>query len=269
MIFYAKLRKNAVCFLICSALPCVWWPLFTNAQTSDGIRKNVYPSFAWANRPWIGNNRPYHEARVKIDRIADQGGLTLTLLNKYELACKQQPRNPLVLFQWAYADNLAKRRYPNLPLHSSPGDGAFDETEQVGLVDPRTYDYERVRFLLNWNANKQALLPLARRLSVYDPKDFAIQYQLAGLYSRSDTPKEKAASIARVKRLLAQYPNKPGLYSLLGGIYYEHWTEKKNLEDAKNAVVYYKKYLQLAPANDPWRKQAGILINDINHPVSY
>ncbi len=226
----------------------------------------VGPAFDWANKPWNGDNSPYHNIRLEIDRLADKGNLTAISLENYRQAWIQKPRDPLILFRWAYADNLAKRRFPNLPPHMSPGDGAFEEP---GLIDPYAYDYERIRFLLNWPGNEQVLLPLAKRLASRDPKDFAIQYQLAGLYSGRDTPAKKAASIARIKRLLVQYPNKPGLYSLLGGVYYAHWLENKDAGDAKKAIFYYKKYLQAIPPNTPWRNQAESIIKDIENPTSY
>ncbi len=215
----------------------------------------ILPSLSWANQPWTGDNRPYHAIRIQVDHLAEQGKLTPSMLQANFKAWQQTPRDPLKLFQWAYADSMAVRYLPNLPPRPQPGDGAFE-----ACPDPHTYDYERVRFLLNWETHENALLPLAKRLLQHDPKDYPVQYALAGRYGGRDTPAEKAASLARAQRLLAQYPHKPEIYSLIAGIYCDHWIFQKNKEDARKAIFYYQKYLQIASVDNPWRKQASFWV---------
>lgn len=218
----------------------------------------LLPSIAWANMKWTGDNRQYHNIRIQVDQLAAQGKLTPELLRANYRSFQQTPHDPLVLFRWAYADNLAIRLSPNLPQHFSPGDGAF-----AACPDPRTYDYDRMRLLLNWPGNELLLLPLAKRLLANDPKDYPLQYNLATMSSGTDTPIKQAVAVKRAERLLAQYPNKPEIYGLLGGIYCDHWVFQKHAADGRKAIFYYQKYLQIAKPDDPWRKQANFWINRI------
>ena len=239
-------------FLAVSLFSALSGSSVAQAQSNpSNVPRFISPSFAWASQAWSGDNSPYHAIRVQVDRAGAQGKLTLPVLQAYYKSWQQAQNNPLALFRWAYADDVAVHHSHNLPPHPSPGDGAFE-----ACPDPHTYDYERIRYLVNWPGNEIVLFPLAKRLLAHDPKDYPLQFNLAARYGGRDSPAEKAASIARAERLLAQYPNKPEIYGVLGGIYCDHWVFKKNAADAQKAIFYYNKYLQLAPLSDPWRKQA-------------
>lgn len=246
-------------FLTIWTLSVVCLPI-ARAQNNAAKTPTIYPSTSWASKPWSGDNKPYHEARVQIDNSAARGKLNLDVVATYYKLWLQTPGNPLALFRWAYANDVVVARFRNLPPHPSPADGAFGQ-----CPDPHTYDYERIRYLINWSGNEIVLLSLAKRLLAHDPNDYPIQFNLASRYGGNDSPVEKAASIARAMRLLAQYPHKPEIYSILAGIYCDHWLFQKNAADGQKAIFYYNKYLQLAPADDPWRKQAKYWINQINH----
>jgi len=254
-----KLKSHHTFVLgVCASLVCAFsFAVFAQSNPPDASRL-LMPSTAWVSMKWTGDNRKYHDVRIQIDQLAIQGKLTPEALRTYYGSFLQNPRDPLVLFRWAYADNLAIRLKPDLPQHVSPGDGAFE-----ACPNPRTYDYDRTRLLLNWPGNESLLLPLAKRLLAHDPKDYPLQYNLATLSSGTDAPTEKAAAVRRAERLLSQYPNKPEIYGLLGGIYCDHWVFKKDPADGRKAIFYYQKYLQIANPNDPWRKQAKFWIERI------
>jgi len=215
--------------------------------------------FDWVAKPWIGDNSPYQKIRKELDEAQSKGKLTPNILETYRVLAMKAQNDPKALFRWAYACNIATHNYPPIHPKYQPADGAFDFPRK----DPYTYDYERIRYLLNYDTNPKALKPLGVRLEMRDPKDYLVLYSLAGMHSALDSPREQQASVMRVQRLIQLFPHEASSYTIMGAIYYEQWLHKKSPSDAKRAIFYYQKYLGLAPKNAEGYDMIASLVTEL------
>lgn len=211
---------------------------------------------SWMTEKWTGDDRPYAAARENIDREFSRGGITVVYLNGLEVAWNQDEHNPLKLFRWAYARYRAQGLHPAIPFTTIPDYGAFN-----GVASPHTYEYTRVRFLIEiCNERRRELMAVGRRLLAHSPNDFDVEYGLTFCFGESMSVEEKQAALTYADHLVQKYPNKPSAYSVKGGVYFSYWIDHRDKQDARDAIQWYQQYLKLAPVNYEWRKRAESII---------
>lgn len=215
----------------------------------------------WTTEPWNGDNTPYHQARLDIDKAADGKQGLDELLIKYKAQAQRNPDDALAAFRWAYtAYQVMLNRYSTLAQHKAL-DGVEEALRQAD--SPHTYDYARIRFLVSefYTPYRQAV-PIAKRLLAVDSNDYEVEYSLASIYINAyvSPPFEEALAICHHLKQL--YPTRSSIYTLTGETYVLRWYKDKNPAYAQAAVENYEKYLQLAPPNDEFRKRAQGIINE-------
>ncbi len=235
--------------------------LTANCFAQHAIRSDAQSSmsasqWAWTTELWTGDDQPYEQIRVDIDKAFAEERLTPASIEEYWTQREKQPNNPQMLFQWVYACNQAQQAHPPIHLKQFPGPGAF-----AYVPSPHAYQYTRLRFLVNaqYGSHNQ-LLNVGKRLLAHHPNDYDVEYELVDCFNPSQSVAGKQQATLYAKDLIRRHPEKPSVYAALGGVYFASWLAKRNREDGKKAITAYEEYLRLAPANYEWRKQAEKII---------
>ena len=216
----------------------------------------------WTTEAWNGDDTPYHQARLDINKVADTKQGLDELLIKYKAQAQRNPDDALTAFRWAYtAYQVMLNRYSTRAQHKAL-DGVEEALRQAD--SPHTYDYACIRFLVSefYTPYRQAV-PIAKRLLVVDSNDYEVEYSLASIYINAyvSPPFEEALAICHHLKQL--YPTRSSIYTLTGETYVLWWYKDKNPAYAQAAVENYEKYLQLAPPNDEFRKRAQGIISQM------
>lgn len=205
---------------------------------------------------WTGNEKLYAAARENIDSDFSRGRITVAYLSNLEATWNQDEHNPLTLFRWAYARFKAQGLHPAIPFTTMPAEGAFNE-----VPSPHTYEYARVRFLIETSLSRhRELMAVGKRLLAHNSNDFDVEYCLTYCFGESMSAEEKQAALAYADHLIQKYPNKPSVSAVKGGVYFSYWIDHRNKQDARDAIKWYQQYLRLAPVNYEWRKEAASTI---------
>lgn len=228
-------------------------PLKPEPVTSAKVNRDA----SWIKHPWTGDNRPYQTIRGSIYNAFLKKQITSVVLNSYQAKYEKVP-TALSFFRWAYASRLAAQSVPPIAQTHHPGAGLFDR-----VPNPNAYDYIRLEFLYNAPGTDGKLVPLAKRLLQKNSNDYSVLYVLVDMFDADKTWLTKQEALAYAQKIIALSPGKPESYTPIGGVYYASWLNSKSPVDGTNAVRYYRKYLSLASPNEPFRKQAELLISDI------
>lgn len=220
----------------------------------------------WTTEKWDGDNKPYHQARLDIDKVADAGQGLDELLAKDKAQAQKRPDDALAVFRWAYtAYRVMLARYTREAQFA-----ALDGVQvALRLADsPHTYDYARIQFLVGefYTSHKEAV-PIAKRLLLVDKNDYHVEYCLAVTYLNDYVSPDFEAALTLCRHLKQLYPKKPSVYAVTGEAYVLWWYKAKNPADAQAAIENYEKYLQLAPPQDQFRKRAQGIINEFKSRV--
>ena len=97
---------------------------------------------------------------------------------------------------------------------------------------------------------------VGKRLLAHNANDFDVDYCLANCFGENLSAEEKQAALTHADHLISKYPDKPSAYAVKGGVYFSYWIDHRNKQDAMDAIKWYQQYLQRAPANYEWRKEA-------------
>lgn len=216
----------------------------------------------WTTEVWNGDNTPYHQARVAIDKVADAGQGLDELLIKYKAQAQRNPDDAQATFRWAYtAYHIMLTRHSTLTQHAAL-EGVEEALRQAD--SPHTYDYARIHFLVGefYTSHRQAV-SVAKRLLAVDNSDYHVQYSLASIYLETSVSPNFEEALAICRNLKHSYPKKASVYALTGETYAFWWYKDKNPAYAQAAVENYEKYLQLAPPNDEFRRQAMRIISQM------
>lgn len=215
----------------------------------------------WTTETWNGDNTPYHQVRLDIDKVADEKQGLDELLIKYKAQAQRNPDDALAVFRWAYtAYRVMLSRHSTLTQHAAL-EGVEEALRQAD--SPHTYDYARIRFLVGefYTSHRQAV-SVAKRLLAVESNDYRVQYSLAVIYLNDYVSPNFEEALAICQHLKQLYPQKTSVYALTGETYAFWWYKDKNPAYAQAAVENYEKYLKLAPPNDEFRKRAQGIINE-------
>lgn len=235
-----------------------------HGQTEKPYRAHGAPwrptKWAWTTEEWTGNNLPYRDSRVLIDRIGNNAPRLQKLLEEYEAAAAKKPFDPLAQYRWGYSVYQAAT---GKVLRSSETRANIEIVAAAleKAPSPHVYEYARLRFLIEmWQYPKFEHLTIGKRLVKRDATDRSVKYFLTRILAWSRLPGDKQQALVYARELLTVNPQKASYHSLLGGVYLNLWHESRKREYAEKAIASYNKYLELAPLNDGWRVQAKQLI---------
>lgn len=93
-----------------------------------------------------------------------------------------------------------------------------------------------------------------------EPDDYDVKFRLIAILTPGLSTEEKKQAVSYANDLIRIDAKRPSAYSALGGVYYRSWLISKSRDDAEKSIAAYRRYLQLAPANDTFRPQAQSII---------
>ena len=212
----------------------------------------------WATATWKENNQFYAKIRAEIDDNFLHHTVDKTMLQQLQKAASSNYSDSKDFYRWAYAKYVDSKQ--ETPIENwQLGEGAFEGPRP----NISAYDYVRLRFLYAAPGHDADLIPLAQRLIKRKPDDYDVLYALVKLYHPVASNTEKQRALLYANQLITLFPQKADPYTAVGGIYYEAWLYSKKPADRNKAIQNYQKYLDLAPPTDTWRKQATMLIKEM------
>lgn len=247
-------------------------PTTTTAQnTQEDIVPAPKPPFAWAQQEWTDDDKPYVELRKTIDGKIAKTSSRADIKKAYEelrLAALKNPSDPQAQFAWAYAawrisnidplladPTLKKYDRPDLKLLSKP-----NLTLRNLSSAPSTYQWARLRFLLEMaNFAAPELGVLGQRLLRRNPKDDEIIYPFVKV-APLDTLQQQQQALRYVQLLFQQDPTESKYHALSGHVHFGIYALTGNRVEQTKAIAAYRKFLQIAPPNHPFRNQAQRVI---------
>ncbi len=220
------------------------------AQTDKAAKPADFEIGPWQDEAWTADSAPYRRVRESIDKQVAQGVKPEALAAKFAPLWRQDKRNPLALFRWAYAARKA-RLVPG-PFNINRIIESDHEMERMHWTQrPHSYDFSRLRFLngveLLDYPKQQQLKGLGRRLIERDPQDEGVKYQLVRLLNSSMEVAERREAIQLAQAMVRAKPDKSNLSGLLADSYTNLWSLTRSRADANQAIAAYRKYLPIAP----------------------
>lgn len=239
---------------------------FTQPLPREGPR--TY-DWGWIKEPWDQDEKPYRKIRTAIETIArlprteNPGKRLNEIAEKYRGLWYKSPRDPVVVYGLAYAHYHAslwqERATPATGLREALT--GFQEGPSG-----RTYEYARARFLLQHTWARGRFRELGERLVRHAPGDRLVHYILIGLYE-SQNPGEKKRKIELAEDFIRRYPTSARGYAAYGGTYWTSSFRSQDKAEMRKAIWGYQKYLQLAPASEPFRTTAKRIIWQANERI--
>lgn len=229
----------------------------TAAQVAQA-RADLKTYYGWINAPWTEDDQPYQRIRDSVDRALADGHKPPDLLKQYQAALAKAPSDYQAQFGYYYAAYKAA----TAPGANDPNIGlqilGHLSTALIKSPYPHTYNYARLAFLCgqyNWIDPK--MKSLALRLVRRDPNDYDVKFYAVSTLAANPAPADRALAVAYAQDLTQRYPKKPSVYGLLASLHYQAWLRTKDRNEAAHAIAGYRQYLQLAPPDFKFRKQAG------------
>lgn len=200
--------------------------------------------WAWTQEKWTGNDRPYRQIREATNKLFKPRKLDDKTLAQLRAASMKRPQDSLARFRWAnYAYVLAL-----LQSDVSVGSGKLMRLQEAFRQNPSPgiYEYTRTRYLVESYLLQSgpAMARLGERLLKRNSNDVPVKYYLVS-HLFTGKPQDEQKSISYAQDLVRQHPSEPSYYSVLGYVYQRRWWQSKSRADAQQAVVNYRKYLQL------------------------
>lgn len=255
-----------------------------SAQTRSGRGGTlVQDQWAWTKEAWTGNEANYRRLRRSIEgavfqdrqtanRTANRQQTSRTrttqrpatqrtsqLVQSYRRAIGQKVSDPTNIFAWAYSSYRAAQIDPAFEAELAQ---AYQRLARE--ASPRTYEYARLRFLIEARSlPRRQLLNVGRRLLSEGSDDFEVKFRLIEILRPGLSASEKQEALSYAADLIHQQPERPSVYTTLGGIYYRSWLVSKSSQDKNSAIAAYNRYLGLATSNDEFRLQAQRLVQQM------
>lgn len=220
----------------------------------------------WTTEAWDGDDKPYQQARLVIDRAVATHQDLKKLSVKYEVEALAPSHDPLALFRWAYtAYQVMLAQKSAIAEHK-----ALDGLQEVyyHMPSPHTYNSARMQFLVYefYTSHRQAV-PVAKRLLAVNNEDYHVEYDLGVIYLNDYASPDFNAALAICNHLKKLYPTRPSIYALTGETYALWWYKDKNPADVRIALENYNKYLQIAPPEEEYRKQVKWIIGNLTSQI--
>lgn len=227
----------------------------TLGQSVPAPSPRAQEQYAWTYQVWDSSD-PYARVRANADVALARESRPDQLVGRYSQQASKQPRDPQALYLYAYTfycrsvqtQKRDERRFTDLSR-------LFASTPS-----PRSYQYARLRFVIEGHVfATPKLASLGKRLLRRNPNDVDVNFYIINMLNMAQ-PSERALAFTCAYRLARINPKRASSYSSLGWVHFRSWMLTKNPQDADKAIAAYTKYLQLAPANDPFRPRAQQII---------
>lgn len=220
---------------------------------------------AWVSQAWTGDETPFREFRLSMDRAVAQGQSPAQLAEKYS-ATKFDIEHPLAVFQWAYPAYLAEK------AKALPGDEGelYDIRNAMqsaaNFDSPHNYEFDRLRFLAEMtNSSNLALFPMGERLVKRNPKDYEVR--LLWTKCMAD-PEYLHLPVMKdnIEILIKAFPKDPSKQIQLAYFYGALAQEKKYRDPAtlNRAIAAYRKVQSLSQPSDKYYKRADFSIQQMH-----
>lgn len=213
----------------------------------------------WGTEDWNGNNAAYQNLKRALDNQSD-AQRDRYIREQQKKAVKK--KSSLDQFGWAYASWLKRKKTDKL---NDQFQLMLPVRNNFSFVsNPRTYEYTRVRFLVEaWIAPRPQYKEVGRRLLRRSANDYDVKSVMVKVLEIGSS-NEWNMALSYAKDLVKLQPKNPKSHSLLGSVYFNSWNKSKDPAKGRAAIAAYKEYLRLAPPNAEWRPQAEHLIKYIS-----
>lgn len=208
----------------------------------------------WASLPWAGDDAPYAKMRARIDAAIARGEPADMLRVHYGILAQKKPMDPLAQFAWAYA--AEQTITPETSFEDQYNDllGVPEALRRVR--DPRTYNFERVRFIAG--GNMPELRDVGERLLAKNAHDTAVAESLVGVYDAILVVGHSATASAAAERravelsteLARKNPRSPAYVAGVGAVYFYSWQRFHDTSDRNLARTWLSRYLSIKSSDD-------------------
>lgn len=214
---------------------------------------------AWLTRPWIGDDKPYRVIRERVEAAVAQGESPQALMQRYKVPAQTNRLDAQAQFAWAYSAHEALLAHTVDFANAS----ALDALSTTGVED--VYEYTRLRFMLTQEANPNSdnlyLKSLGERLLKRNPDDKRVRQDL--VYALCTNRRGVGEALHIAHEGVQRHPEDAKMHATLASAYDSmfNWSRGRDIAARSKAIAEYKKYLQLAPQNDSFRRYATLLVN--------
>lgn len=238
---------------------------FTSVSASNFKAKSIagWPSTEW-NQPDID----FAKERKKIDTLFTQSSdAWKTAFGNYKSDSKKHPKDAKKLFSWAYISWVIAVKHPSFFVKDlidiEPDiDTRRELLADVSLVFGRSrvvssYNYVRLKFLYEAmrDPRQPFLYALGKRLVQRDPQDYEVMARHFDTFS-VEKDEDRKVVLSYAERILKAFPREASAHAFYGGAMLFDFEATKSNSTRKEAIKHYKKYLELAHPEDPFRSDA-------------
>ena len=250
-------------------------------------------SMEWTKETWKADDAHFSGLENQVKTQLSQTKQPLEVVKSYRRVALANLSKTDAVFRWGYASYLAARKvqtqeeltdvwqslYPALLRPALPLDYQYKPpfSEMYPKPDsPHSYRYTRLLFLVAVERyvpdtkSRDLFLDLSNRLLQRDPKDKEVEFQriemLLGMPWGSRESKIIAEDSWRKaldysKKAVNRNPKNLAFLAQLAKAYRFQWDGKNSYGEM--SIATYRKYLALAPPNDPYRKVVIGILADI------
>lgn len=229
-------------------------------------------SFAWRHESLKGDDSPYQQSRLSIDRQVDSaissGKSPQLITAEYEAEAQKNSKSSLAQFRWGYA--LWKTITPTSPLAETRMNTLAIFFALVHAESPNTYNYARLIYLVSPNSRDETML--GERVLLHDPNDADIKAALAIDYTAPGSEpydlKAKSRAIELSKELIQSKPHHANYYAILAEAYtVNYFGNGHHRQDGLATIAALKKYLSLAGPDEYFYQGAKARLFDMEQRV--
>jgi hypothetical protein len=237
-----------------------WGGLVLGGSASVAVAQTQIPSLppAWTLAKWDdAKDLPFKKARAALE-VAPRASLQNIIKAK---SGRLSGADSVELFRFALAGHLLSNKFRDSPKFS------FDPclVEMQKRPADQSYNFSRMRYILLLRRSRSyELKNLGLRLCRRDAKDYDVRYLLCSILKPEQNVADKKLAFSLLGQMKALQPQRPSLYSLGGSVHLRLWLQNKSASERSASLALYRKFLQVAPPNDPFRPQAQRLIGMLN-----
>ncbi|MGV3613938.1 MAG: hypothetical protein ACO1SV_01265 [Fimbriimonas sp.] len=214
-------------------------------------------SMQWTKVEWTASDAPFAKTRAEVDRELAASKEVAATIRQYMERAKTQPSSALDQFRWGYA--LVVARFPPGPQLTMRSRFRAVRIALAKAADPEAAEYARVRFLIESYVYPPLeiipdLVHVGKRLSERNPQDRPLTYALTTVLLLSKNPRDRDLAVTLARRLLEGREGSYPLLKLMAGAHARRFEVRKLEKDRDQAILYYRKMLNLVPAGNPERR---------------
>ena len=215
---------------------------------------NSIGSRDWRTDQWRNDDRPFVAVMKELDQTAARRALNTGQIEGFWADYRIDEHNPLKAFRWQYACYLADHQFPPVYVKTGGSALAFNTA-----VDPDTYSYSRLHFLLSDPdaLHNTEIVAIGKRLLARNPDDYHVESALVFDLMPWLSPDRKSEALYYARDLVARRPKDAGARRIMGiDVYYSCWSQTNDKYDADRAIAWCQSYLNMALPGDPNKQYA-------------